>query len=158
MQLCKGNENWGAGTQIALALSEDSNVFDYFIFGSDYGRIRVNYLHGFLESISNNINRYITARGIEWTNNKSLLIGFSETVIYSGKNRSLDIGYLNPISSHLEIELNDRLNVIGSWNANAVWQAHFDLMIKHSYQPMAMKYLANYYQIQFPLVLLKLEF
>ena len=34
-------------------------------------------------------------------------IGFSETVIYSGENRSIDIGYLNPMSSHLEIELNN---------------------------------------------------
>ena len=52
-----------------------------------------------------NINRYITARGFEWTNKKSLIIGFSETVIYSGENRQFDIGYFNPISSHLEIEL-----------------------------------------------------
>ena len=63
--------------------------------------------------LKTNINRYITARGFEWTNKKSLIIGFSETVIYSGENRSFDIGYLNPISSHLEIELNNRLNIIG---------------------------------------------
>ena len=33
---------------------------------------------------------------------------------------------MNPISSHLEIELNDRLNVIGSQNSNAVWQIHLN--------------------------------
>ena len=37
------------------------------------------------------------------------MIGLSETVVYSGENRSFDLGYLNPISSHLEIELNNRL-------------------------------------------------
>ena len=42
---------------------------------------------------------------------------FSETV-YSGENRSLDLGYLNPISSHLEIEL-EQVNNVGN-NSNAV--------------------------------------
>ena len=88
-------------------------------------------MHGLLESVGHKINRFITARGIEWSNKKNLIIGLSEIVIYSGENRSLDFGYINPVSSHLEIELNNRLNNIGIGNANAVWQAHFDLMIKN---------------------------
>ena len=31
---------------------------------------------------------------------KNKIIGLSETVIYSGSQRSLDFGYLNPIGSH----------------------------------------------------------
>ena len=90
-------------------------IYDYFLLGSDYGKIRVKYIYGFFETVKEYINRYITARGFEWTNKKSLVIGFSETVIYSGENRSFDIGYMNPISSHLEIELNNRLNIIGRY-------------------------------------------
>ena len=90
---------------------------------------RVAYVHGFLETIDSNVNRYINARGFEWTNKRNLLIGLSETIVYSGVNRSLDIGYLNPIGSHLEIELNDRLNVNGDGNANAVWQIHIDYLL-----------------------------
>ena len=60
---------------------------------------------------------------------KILYLLFSETIIYSGNNRSLDIGYLNPISSHLELELNNRLNTYGSSNSNAVWQLHFDFLL-----------------------------
>jgi len=82
-----------------------------------------------LESTENDINRYITARGIEWTNRKSLVIGLSETVIYSGEDRPLDIGYLNPISTHLEIELNNRLNTLGTGSANGVWQISGDWLI-----------------------------
>ena len=129
-QIGKGKESWGAGNEIQLALSEDSGSYDYFLLGSDYGKIRVRYIHGFLENVDDNINRYITARGFEWTNKSSLIIGFSETVIYSGENRSIDIGYLNPMSSHLEIELNDRLNIIGTGKSNAVWQAHLDYLPK----------------------------
>ena len=97
---------------------------------SDYGKIRVRYIHGFLENVSNNINRYVTARGVEWSNNNTFMIGLSETVIYSGENRSIDFGYINPISSHLDIELNNRLNIVGDSNSNAVWQLHLDYLIR----------------------------
>ena len=129
LQFGRGHENWGSGNDIQLALSENSGNYDYLILASDYGKVRVKYIYGFLENVQPNINRYITARGLEWTNRKSLIIGLSETVIYSGENRSMDIGYLNPISSHLEIELNNRLNTLGDGNSNAVWQLHLDYLL-----------------------------
>ncbi len=129
LQLGRGTENWGSGTDINLALSKSSAPYDYFLLGSDYGKVRVKYIYGYLGKIDSSTNRYITARGLEWTNRESLIIGFSETVIYSGKNRSFDIGYLNPISSHLEIELNNRLNITGDGNSNAVWQFHLDYLL-----------------------------
>ena len=130
IQIGNGREGWGAGNDIQLALSEDSESYNYFLLGSNYGKVRVKYIYGHLENVNNNVNRYITARGIELSNHKSILIGLSETVIYSGENRSFDIGYLNPISSHLEIELNDRLNIVGNRNSNAVWQIHIDYLVK----------------------------
>jgi len=126
IQISRDKENWGAGNDIELALSEHSDAYDYFLITSDYGNLNVSYVYGFLENVEANNNRYITARGIEWTNNKSLIIGFSETVIYSGDNRSFDVGYINPMSSHLEVELNNRLNIVGNSNSNAVWQIHAD--------------------------------
>jgi len=129
IQMGKGNENWGAGERISLALSDYSNTYDYFLLASNYGRINVRYMHGFLEKTEDKYNRYITARGIEWNNRNSLRIGLSETVIYSGLNRSFDFSYINPISSHIELELNNRLNILGSSNSNAVWQFHYDYKI-----------------------------
>ena len=129
-QLCRGKENWGANDEINLALSNNSSSYDYFMLSSDYKNIKVKYFHGFLESTKSNVNRYISARGIEWSNEKYLIIGLSEIIIYSGENRSLDFAYLNPMSSHLEVELNDRLNVIGEDGANAIWQFSFDYLLK----------------------------
>ena len=132
LQIGKGNENWGAGSNISLALNQYSNSYDYFLLASNYGNVRVRYIHGFLERTEENHNRYINARGIEWTNKINFNIGLSETIIYSGFNRSIDFGYFNPISTHLEIELNDRLNFPASLNAtNAVWQFHFDYTIQN---------------------------
>ena len=108
-------------------MSKNSNSYDYFLLSSNYGNLRVKYIHGYLGQADDSINRFITGRGIEYINNNSLLIGFSEIVIYSGKNRQFDFAYINPISSHVELELNDRLNINGTNNANAVWQIHTDL-------------------------------
>ena len=133
-EISKNKECWGAGEDIQLSLSNNAKSYNYIQLSSDYGRIRVKYLHGFLESKQANYNRYLTARGIEWTNNETFIIGLSETVIYSGEKRSLDIAYLNPISSHIEIELNNRLNNIGNANSNAVWQIHLDLLYKKKFR------------------------
>ena len=111
----RGNENWGAGNEIELALSYKSEFYDYMMIASDYGHIRVRYIHGFLEKIDGNNNRYINARAFEYSNKKSLLLGLSEIIIYSGNNRSFDLGYLNPISTHLEVELNNRSNSLWRW-------------------------------------------
>lgn len=129
VQFAKGNENWGAGSDIEICLNDNSELYDYFSLASNYGNIRVRYIHGFLEKIDTDFNRYLNARGVEWTNKKNIVLALSETIVYSGQNRSLDIGYLNPISSHLELELNNRLNTYGSSNSNAVWQFHLDILI-----------------------------
>ena len=41
------------------------------------------------------------------------------------------MGYLNPIASHLVVELNNRLSFLGNENSNAVWQAHLDYLIRN---------------------------
>jgi hypothetical protein len=129
MQWGRGRQSWGAGNDIQLAISEDSPSYDYGLIGLDFGHLRVRYFHGFLEEESE-YNRYITGRCIEWTNKKSFVIGLSEIVIYSGIDRPLDIAYLNPISTHLEIEMNERQNESGFASGNGVWQAYVDCLLR----------------------------
>ena len=45
------------------------------------------------------------------------------------RGKEFDLAYINPISSHVELELNDRLNINGTNNANAVWQIHLDYLL-----------------------------
>ena len=128
LQLGRGRESWGAGNNSKLAISEKSNPYDYGMIDLDFGHLRVRYFHGYLETDSVSINRYITGRGIEWNNHKNFLFGISEIVIYSGFNRPVDFSYFNPISTHLEIELNGRQNKLGTDSGNGVWQLSFDRM------------------------------
>ena len=130
VQFNRGNESWSSGKGLDLALSQSSKSYEYFKLTSDYGSMKVNYIHGFLEKTENNINRYITAKGVEWSNNKSFIIGLSETIIYSGENRNIEFGYFNPISSHLEVEWNKRLSHQSEEDGNAVWQISSDILLK----------------------------
>ena len=97
LQIGRGKENWGSGNNISLAFNDQSNSYDYVLLYSDYGRVGVNYFHGFLERIDNKYNRYIIAKGIEWKNKKSFIFGLSETVIYSGEDLSLDLKIISVI-------------------------------------------------------------
>ena len=132
LQLGRGREAWGAGDDIQLVLNKNTKSYDYFKLGLFFKNLRFKYMHGFLESDSQAINRYISAHGIEWYNDKNLIISLSEIVIYSGQNRPIDFSYLNPFNSHLEIEFNDRQNSLGFNSGNAVWQLSFDYLIKEN--------------------------
>ena len=105
---------------IKLEFSETKNYSVNQAINTNFFCILNNWYGGALH------NRYITGRGIEFNNEKNLLLGLSEVTIYSGKNRPFDIAYLNPMSTHLELELNDRQNNLGTGTGNGVWQLSFD--------------------------------
>ena len=142
IQFGRGRQSWGAGNDIQLALSENSPAYDYGMLDLDFGNLRARYFHGYLETDSSSYNRYITGRGIEWKNKKYLVLGLSEIVIYSGLNRSIDFSYFNPMSTHLEIELNDRQGSEGTGSGNGVWQLSADLLIPYDIR-ISMNYLID---------------
>ena len=82
-QFGRGRQSWGAGNDIQLALSENSNAYEFGMLDLDFGKMKVRYFNGYLETNSLSVNRYITGRGIEWNNQSNFLIGLSEIVIYS---------------------------------------------------------------------------
>ena len=69
------------------------------MLSSNYGKGASKLCPWGFERFNNGMNRYLVARGIEWSNNKDKVIGISETIIYAGINRSIDFGYLNPFKS-----------------------------------------------------------
>ncbi len=132
LQFGRGRQSWGAGNDIQLGISEESNPYDYGMIDLDFGKLRVRYFNGYLETDSLSISRFITGRGIEWNNQENSVLGLSEVVVYSGKNRTVDFAYFNPISTHLEIELNDKQNNLGTDSGNAIWQFSLDhLLLKN---------------------------
>ncbi len=125
----RGRNNWGAFPIDNLALSDNSGSYDHFSteFHTKYYKLR--YFHGYLETLEYQNHRYMLGKILEFRNNSNFLIGIQELVIYSGINRPLDLSYLNPISSHLEVELNNRDNEsTGAGGQNALWQISTDFI------------------------------
>ena len=123
VQFGRGRQSWGAGNGIQLAIAEESNAYDYGLLDLNFKNIRARYFHGFLETRLSSNNRYITG-----SNRKNCIVALSEIVVYSGENRTIDFSYFNPISTHLEIELNNRQNRLGTDSGNGVWQISIDKM------------------------------
>jgi hypothetical protein len=130
VEVARGRQNWGSDYVDNLALSAHSAAYDYGLLELHYKRVKARYFHGFLETIWNDgdYNRYITGRGLEYSNGTNFVISASEVVIYSGLDRPLDVAYLNPLLLHLDVELNNRTNRAGTEydGANAIWQLSVD--------------------------------
>ena len=125
----RDRQNWGSLLFDNLILSENSPSFDQGVIEIKLNKVKFRYFHGYLETIAENNNRYISGKVIEYNNENNFLLGFHEVIIYSGNNRNIDFGYLNPISAHLEIELNERNNGKNITGAqNGIWQFSLDYM------------------------------
>jgi hypothetical protein len=133
IQYGRGRASSGAGQNIALVLGNNSSSYDHMTLGFKTDRLKTRYFHGFLENI-NDVNRYLVGKSIEWTFTDFTLFSLSEFTIYSGFNRPFDIAYLNPVSSHLEIEFNEKANRPKKDSGNAAWQFAFDTMIKNNFR------------------------
>ena len=149
-QYGRGRQVWGTGLTDNLMLSSNSSAYDHFMAQFKYKRLTAIFFTGFLESLRDdqiNQNRYIFGRGIQYSNHKNFIISFSEIGIYSGENRSFDFAYLNPLTPHIETELNLRENVANtSWdNSNAVWIASVDWMMPHRFR-LSFSYLIDEFQ------------
>ena len=117
------------GPEPGLALGYNSPPYDYGLIGFNIKNLRTRYFHGFLESTVSNVNRYIVGKSIEYNNFKNFIFSFSELSIYSGHNRPLDVSMLNPVSSHVEIEMNQKQNLHGTGSGNAIWQFSIDAIL-----------------------------
>lgn len=133
IEIGRGRQNWGAISQDNLALSSNSAPYDYGLVEGKIKNVTMRYFHGFLESVwdKQNYNRYILGRGIEYSNKQNIILSVVEIVIYSGIDRPVDLSYINPLHTHLEVEFNKRnnrqdTNYSGS---NAVWQISGDFFL-----------------------------
>ena len=113
---------WSSNKDDQLIFNKNAPPFDYGLICLNLGRLKMKYIHGYLESIKEgdaNYNRYIYGKGLEWSNKSDLVISLSEVGIYQGEDRPVDLSYLNPLSNNFEIEINNRNNKFGN-NQNAV--------------------------------------
>ena len=73
-QIGRGRISAGAGDNIELALSENASPYDYSLIQFNFGKVRLRSANGFLETDSSSNNRYISFRGIEYSNLNKFII------------------------------------------------------------------------------------
>ena len=129
----RGRQILGAGHDIYLFQTEGSNSFDHFSLIHKSKNFKTKYFHGFLENI-NDYNRYMVGKSFEIKILNDAMLSFSEISIYSGKNRPLDLAYLNPLYFHLDLEFNNQSNRKGKAESNAIWQTSVDWLYKDRYR------------------------
>jgi len=124
----------GPLTEDNLFLSGNSPAYERLMLQLDFGKISYRYFFGYLETIEDTafIDRYITSRSLQYSNRKNFVLGVEEVSILAGPDRNVDFAFLNPLSLHLEIDLNNRTNMGGRNYANAVWNIFADWLIRQN--------------------------
>lgn len=146
----RGRPVWGPFGARNLALSSQSAAMDHLSVRFKYKKVTAVFFTGFLEARKDSLatqNRYIAGHGVEYAPGRNARLSLTEITVYSGPNRRFDWAYLNPLSPHLETELNDRENQPYSEanRSNAVWVASADWMTKGRIR-LSLSYLIDEFQ------------
>ena len=120
-------EIWGTNNEDNLIFSGSAPAYDRLMIQFSKKKITYRYFYAFLETYSEgiDINRYVVGRCLEYTNHQNLLLGISESTVFAGPNRPLDLAYLNPIGFALDIDLNNRSNFTENYD-NSIWGLYLD--------------------------------
>jgi hypothetical protein len=121
---------WGVGHSGNLMLSTNAPIYDQIKLVVRYWRFKVTHITAAIQYVSprarnsikrfNPIDVYWAGNRFEFYMGKGIQIGFAESIIYG--NRSLQIGYLNPLAFFKSIEhyYGDRDN--GAISFDAAWR------------------------------------
>ncbi len=100
---------WGPDSE-SLVLSRSARPMDAFLFRYHWGRLHYTYhlskLNSYADSSGINYNRYFAGHRIDFRIYDNLNVGFFETIIFGGENRTLEFSYLNPFNFFHAEQLN----------------------------------------------------
>ena len=131
----RSREIWGPIAEDNLLLAGNAPPYERLMFQINYKRFAYRWFFGYLETVftdGNNVHRYITGKAIEYHNHHNLVVSAGEVTVFSGPNRPIDMSYLNPISIHIELETNDKINDQSDNHANTILFANIDWMLHPS--------------------------
>lgn len=146
----RGREIWGTFSDQNLLLAGNSPPYERFILQFKYKRFAYRWFYGSLlsekDDLSNNINRYLIAKAVEYNNGKNLVMSVGEVTVLSGPDRPVDFSFLNPLALHLEIEQNDRENDEVGNHSNAIVFFNLDWLVNPRWR-VAFQFAVDDFQI-----------
>ena len=133
IELGRSREIWGPMVEDNLLLTGGTPAYERLMFQVQHRGFSYRWFYGYLEAIQDtgntNIQRYIIGKAIEYRNLKNFVLGLGEVSILAGPNRPFDMAFLNPLSPHIEVDMNKRSNSDNISRNNAIWFLHFDWLI-----------------------------
>lgn len=113
--LGRDNTSWGESRQSSLILSGDGFPVDMFRLQGEWGMLKFSSFAGVLSPMETTdstgtsyINRYLSGHRLSFIPCSWLQFGLSETVVYAGEGRNLEIYYLIPFIWYHGVQLNER--------------------------------------------------
>jgi len=128
--------SWGPGSSGSLILSDAAAPFDMVNVTLDFGVVRAT---GFFTSLDDFrllsalpfqgdtlqagevARRHLSGHRIDVRVLRTLEIGLSETVMYGGPDRELDLGYINPLNFFYAQQWNSGENDNPIWSLDVCW-------------------------------------
>ena len=103
---------WGQSWDSSIIQSGDFPPYDHIDLKFTFGNLQLELLMGQLGSDTwdneDRIKRYIAGHKVIWLpTHKRWIIGFGDQIIYTGKNRSTEFHYINPVLSYIPAMLNE---------------------------------------------------
>ncbi|MBN2103827.1 hypothetical protein JW835_07280 [bacterium] len=114
IQFGRGRQIWGSDLVNNVMLSGNSASYEHLMGSFHYKKWTASFFTGFLETRTYQeklFQRYIAGHAVQFSNKKNIVAMIGEVSVYSGENRPFDLSYLNPVSLHVETELNRRENI-----------------------------------------------
>jgi len=112
--LGRENLSWGQSHLFPLILSSSSPPMDMLKLEGGWGFLKVTSFFAQLDPVEitdstgiSKFRRYLSAHRFSFNVKELLQVGFSETVIYGGKNRQFELYYLNPLLWFHGAQLNE---------------------------------------------------
>ncbi len=118
---------WGHPYNGAMLLSNNAPSIWMIYYSKRFKKINFSYFSGVLSKMysdssdnydSSRLNRYISGHRIDIRFSQKLQIALSETVLYGGKSRNPEPGYINPFSIYFLEQFTQALNYTDKWGEN----------------------------------------
>ena len=128
---------WGQSVSKSIIQSGMFPSYDYLFFQYRLTNLHFDLIHGQLGSgktlIGERIKRNIAGHRLTWRLNNKILLSIGEQIIYSGKNRGIELTYLNPFVPYFFTGLEGDEENYPVDNDNSIIFSDFKILINKNF-------------------------
>jgi hypothetical protein len=129
--------NWGAAGTEGFLVGDYSYSYDHVGYRFGSSRLALSGLFTLLNDFPGDTARYFSAHRLDWRVRENLVLGFSESVVYAGVRRRIDLNLVNPVGIwEISPSADAETNTMGAlevwWRPKRVWVFYGALLIDNT--------------------------